>query len=250
MLAAQIGALPAVSLEEIERRASSQTRVDRKYVMSPAQAAMALRATSDRFVALEIDERRQFGYSSTYFDTADHLSFRLTATARPHRFKVRTRRYLGQGLCMLEVKTRSRRGETIKQRIAHDDDLYDRLTAESSAFIDEVVGFDVARDLHPSVVTEYERSTLADFADGSRVTVDWAFGFAAPGDSARTTSDQIIIETKTLGPINALDRALWNQCVRPVRISKFGVATVMLNPEVPGNRWNRVLREHFDWMPG
>ena len=91
-----VDALPGLGLEEVDARAALQTRVDRKYVVDPRTWGEVL-ATLDRPGVLEIDGRRSFGYSSTYYDTEELDSYRDAARRRPRRYKVRTRRYLDTG---------------------------------------------------------------------------------------------------------------------------------------------------------
>ena len=47
------------------------------------------------------------------------------------------------------------------------------------------------------------------------------------------------------GGASALDRALWREGHRPLGISKFGTGTAALHPELPSNKWARVLRDPF-----
>ena len=60
-----------------------------------------------------------FAYESTYFDDASLSSYLAAAHGRPSRYKVRTRTYVDSGECMLEVKRRSGRGETVKERVPY-----------------------------------------------------------------------------------------------------------------------------------
>jgi hypothetical protein len=244
-----VNALPAVGLEELNERADLQIRSDRKYVINAEDAELALRRVADQHVALEVDQRRRFLYESLYFDTPDHLSYRLTATQRPGRFKVRTRRYVGQQLCMLEVKTEGGREQTVKQRLDYQDDNYDTLTDDGRQFVDSIIGSGVSELLVPTVMTAYHRSTLLNTGDNSRVTIDAEFACAGHQQPWQTVGSKLIVETKTSGRPSSVDRALWAMGLRPERMSKFGVATAILDPVRKANRWNRVLRRDFDWLP-
>lgn len=35
--------------------------------------------------------------------------------------------------------------------------------------------------------------------------------------------------------------------IRHLSMSKYCVGIALLHPHLPANRWNRVLRNHFDW---
>ena len=56
---------------------------------------------------------------------------------------------------------------------------------------------------------------------------------------------ELLVETKSAGPPTAADRFLWRAGVRPAAISKFCVGMATLDPSLPANKWNRILRQHF-----
>ncbi|MEV5448070.1 VTC domain-containing protein, partial [Streptomyces sp. NPDC052644] len=95
--------LTPIGLAELTERAALQTRFDRKYLLPLAELPGLLAGLDHTDQVLEIDGSRAFRYESIYFDTADLVSFRLTARRRRRRFKIRTRTYLDSGLCWLEV---------------------------------------------------------------------------------------------------------------------------------------------------
>lgn len=111
-----IADLPPIGLAEIGERASLMTRTDRKYLVPVASAHRLLAALDGDVRVLEIDDARTFGYRSTYYDTADLVSYRTAATGRRRRFKVRRRDYLDTGASFLEVKTLTGRGQSSKVR--------------------------------------------------------------------------------------------------------------------------------------
>ncbi len=108
--------LPPISLDELTARASLMTRTDRKYLVPIASAHRLLHALDGDVRVLEIGGARTFGYRSTYYDTADLVSYRTAATGRRRRFKVRRRDYLDTGASFLEVKTLTGRGQSAKVR--------------------------------------------------------------------------------------------------------------------------------------
>lgn len=237
------GSLAAVELEEMHH-AALMTRVDRKYVLTPDELVAAVRSLDDAPRALEIDGHRSFRYRSTYFDTADLRTFRDAARGRPRRFKIRIRCYLDTGTCWIELKRRERDGRTAKLRSLHDplaasvidDDAADFLSSVPEAA--ELIG-----RLRPTLTTTYRRATLVI---GQRVTIDECLR-CVPFDGLRSAAidDAVIVETKTEGPHpGPLDRALWRRSIRPVTMSKYCVGLAALRPELPHNRWNRVLRRH------
>jgi hypothetical protein len=249
-LDAGIARLAPVSLAEIEAIAQLHTRIDRKYVVTPEVAAAVLAQLDTRCGALDIGGVRTFRYRSQYFDTADLASYRGAATGRRRRFKVRTRTYQDGESCTVEVKTRGGRGETVKVRLPCDAAAVERLDPGCWTFVDDAISSGpVARLLEPVLVTTYRRSTFLDPADGSRVTLDQRLVCTGRSGTHHALAGHVVLETKSTGVANAVDRLLWARGHRPARISKFGVGMALDDPSLPANRWNRVLRGAFGWTP-
>jgi hypothetical protein len=203
---------------------------------------------------LEIDRRRDFSYDSVYFDTDDDLAYRLTAHRHRRRFKVRTRSYLDTGSCFLEVKTKSGRGATVKQRVEYAPEDRRVLTPDGLDYTRQVLGAQghgehLAERLVPRLVSRYHRLTLL-LPEGSRATIDTRLRWDdLTGARTATLPAHAIVETKSVRGASELDRALWSAGHRPTGISKFGTGTAALRPDLPRNKWTRQLRAPFDIDP-
>ncbi|MBH0131065.1 VTC domain-containing protein [Salinibacterium sp. NK8237] len=264
-----------ISLEELAERASLLTRVDRKYLVPASDLVALLAELEDQARVLEINDQQHFDYESVYFDTPDAASYLLAAHPRRRRFKARTRSYMDTGDCYLEVKTKGSRGTTAKQRLPYSFDERDHLTEAGRDYIDELLhdasveGIDT-EVMEPVLTTRYTRTTLFLPASGSRCTIDsslaWQrtvadehavdqhganaddtaeFAEAEFGTAELSFADTVIVETKSAGQASEVDRILWRMGHRPDRISKFATGLAALRPELPNNRWARVLRQHF-----
>ena len=238
--------LRPVSLDQVQAAADLQTRIDRKYLVSETTASAMVRALADRTAVLEIGGERDFGYESVYFDTPDLDSYRGSAHGRRRRFKVRTRSYLESGLCVLEVKTASGRGETVKERIEYDLDNRSALNSQAHQFLGAkgLGGY----PLFATLSTHYRRSTLLD-PDGARATFDAGLICRSPDGRQVQLGDQVLVETKSAGSATTLDRLLWSAGQRPIRVSKYCTGLAALHSDLPANKWNRTLRMHFAWEP-
>lgn len=244
--------LRSTSLAEVIALADLQTRIDRKYLVPAAVFTRLIAQFDTTLSALQIEGRRLFDYESVYFDTPQLLTFHQHAYGRRNRFKVRTRTYLDSDETVLEVKTEGRRGETVKERHPYEVHERNRLTpAARDVVAGCLAGPDATRTLTPSLVSRYARSTLVDFATGSRMTCDVDLDFLA-GDRSRAVpgpDDLVLIESKTAGAAAPVDAALWAAGHRPISISKYCVGLALLDPQLPANRWNRTLRQNFGWLP-
>lgn len=239
--------LAPIGLAEIAEVADLQTRVDRKYLVDVEVADRMVAEALGGARVLTIDGRTTFGYESVYFDTPDLAAYRLAAHGRRRRFKVRTRTYLDSGSCVLEVKTRSGRGQTVKQRIDHDATAPHELDRAAVAFTEEVLGRAAraeqggwAQRLAPTLVTRYRRTTLVDATVPMRVTVDTDL-VCTTGESQVGLEGLAVVEVKSGGRPTPADRWLWAHGHREVSISKYAVGLAALHPGLPANRWNRTL---------
>ena len=55
----------------------------------------------------------------------------------------------------------------------------------------------------------------------------------------------VIVETKSRSAATDVDRLLWRARCRPQPVSKFATGLAALRPELPHNRWARLLRGPF-----
>lgn len=239
-----IAAFDAIGLDQIIETADLQTRKDRKYLVHLADVAALVDAMPGGSRVLTIDDRVQFRYCSAYFDTDDHRSYLGSARRRPSRFKVRVRTYVDSNVSMLEVKTRDKRGRTVKSRIAVEPTSEIELTAAGRGFI---AGFeqtaDVAWELRPMLTTTYRRSTLLlPASHAARVTIDTDLTWYDTGGRRHELGPFAIVETKTDGRASEFDRALWNAGHRPTTFSKYCTGLAALDHTLPANRWHRVLQ--------
>ncbi|PWD51487.1 hypothetical protein C8046_13305 [Serinibacter arcticus] len=237
-----------ITLDELVATAPLLTRTDRKYLLPTSQLALVDAADPDLRI-LTIDGLTTHAYASTYLDTADLAAYHLAARARPSRFKIRRRTYCDSGLSFLEVKTRSARGETVKDRL----DLALATRGEHQRFAPLTVRMRTGHELGaltPVLEVTYDRTTYYLPASGSRVTVDTRLTWAALDATGAPTGDVLtlpghaVVETKTTGRPCELDRLLWRAGHRPTRLSKYtcGLALTSDQP-LTHNRWHRIVRD-------
>jgi len=252
VLAPSAAAVGTIGLDELTARAALLTRVDRKYLLTTAEAEVVLAALAALHpLVLDIEGTREFAYESVYFDTPDLLSYRLAAHDRRRRFKLRTRGYLDTDGAYLELKTRGARRVTVKDRIPVDPADRGRITPAgvgyvADAFDDLGIGASTVARLRPTITTRYRRTTMLLPETAARATIDTDLAWADRDGHELVRRDLVVIETKSApGGAAGFDRVLWRLGHRPARISKFATGLAALHPELPANRWARVLRRHF-----
>jgi hypothetical protein len=249
-LARIVGALPGIDLPTLDAGAALLTRVDRKYVVPVATFERLVHALDDSWTALEIDDRRLFGYSSVYFDTDDFVTYRAHLQGRRRRYKVRVRRYIDSDDCMLEVKRKGMRGVTVKERRAHPIWQQAELGVDGQAFVDGCLTAHgdpgLSGAMHPVVVTGNRRATLACLSGHSRLTIDSDLACGWGDSHAALRSGMVVLESKVEGHGSQVDRLLRAFGVRPVLISKYCVGVAALGLDLPSNPWRRTMRSYFD----
>lgn len=242
-------ALPTIELAELMEVGSRQTRVDRKYVLSAADAAMALELVDDRSTrVLRIGGTSDLAYSSLYLDTAGLDTFLLAARDRRRRFKVRTRSY-SNGAQFLEVKTRQR-DLTVKRRLAGEHLHGGQLTRSGLDFVStELTAAGVRAQpelLTASLRVDYRRTTLFEEPSAARSTLDTALTWWDVRTGCwLSRPDLAVVETKTAGRPSGFDKLLWSMGHQPVAMSKYATALAVMHPHLPGNKWRRLIRRYF-----
>lgn len=234
-----------VSLEEVLAAAPALTRVDRKYLVPLALARTLIADLHDQWGVLCIRDRHSTRYRSTYFDTARLDTARAHVQGRRRRWKARSRLYVEDGLCRVEVKAKDGRGQTVKTVAPTQVDRYGLLTDTERTFLGSTLaGHATPADLHqlhPSVEVSYERMTLARVGtDPARMTVDWGVDCRLGPERVWVDEAYVVVETKAgLRPTYA-DRLLLDHGVRPRSFSKYVAAASLLRSDIPDNDVRRL----------
>jgi len=240
-----VSARRPVSLAEVVAGAPQLTRVDRKYLVEKSTAQVLLDDLPAAYKVLSIAGRTSTTYRSTYFDTADLASARAHVQQRRRRWKARSRLYVEDGLCRIEVKARDGRGVT--EKTVSDADLagYGVLDATGVEFVRATLAaHDLTADvlsLRPTMEVGYRRTTLADTTDERcRLTVDWKVECTLDGERVWLDHDYVLVETKGGLRPGTADRLLSGLGARPRSFSKYVAAASLIRDDLPDNDVRRL----------
>ena len=154
-------------------------RIDTKYVTDILLLREILEdAQRQGYLVFESDGERIQAYDSIYFDTSDLRMFREHRRGKLVRQKIRTRVYLGSGLCFLEVKKKNNHSRTRKKRVGvPPDDFQDfRKDPEACLWLASHSCYQ-SGEIFPSVETMFNRITLVNKNLTERLTIDISVTF-------------------------------------------------------------------------
>lgn len=239
-----ISGFAPISLSEMDSVKLMQ-RLDMKFVISVEQLPLLLKRALVDYYVLEINGIREQIYESTYYDTCDYQMYNLHHNGRQNRYKIRVRRYVCSNLEFLEVKRKTNKGETIKNRIVVPEGKEQLDFAGSSGFIKKYTPFN-DKLLWPKLGNRFIRITMVNKDMSERITIDYDLKFTDIKYHRQVANDHLcIIEIKR--DRNSKKSPFINT-IRELRIhpggfSKYCIGLAMLNPEVKNNLFKQKIRE-------
>jgi hypothetical protein len=239
IISTAVSQLEPIDLATVLENAARLARTDRKYLVERQTAEALITRVADRYRVLSIQGRRWASYRSTYFDTPELASCRAHVQRRRRRWKVRSRLYVEDQLCRIEVKTTDGVDTTVKHIGPSHPCRYGTLEGSEAQFVGEVLtGYGAAvdvTDLRPALEVSYRRVTLADTAAATRITVDHDVRSVLDGHQVWIDPGYVVVETKAGRRPSVADRILSDLGVRPRSFSKYVSAASLLRADIPDN---------------
>ncbi|TWT97548.1 VTC domain protein [Botrimarina colliarenosi] len=231
--------LSPISLEETDG-VRLMNRVDTKYAVARSLVPRLLAEIGKEYRVLEVGGLRLTPYSTLYFDTIGRGCYHDHHNGKARRLKYRMRRYGQSGPSFFEVKQKTNKGRTVKQRVPIAA-VGATIEGAAAALAEEVAGMRL--DLTPQIWTNFSRMTLVGRGHPERVTIDIALEFNDEFGRRALLNDVAIIEVKQqrsnpLSPARKQLRALGQ---RPLRVSKYCTGSLLLDPALKKNRFKHAL---------
>jgi len=209
-------------------------RIDTKFVMTTGQLLNALAALRQDYQTLSIHGQRLNHYRTLYFDDPDFDLYHLHVNGRSDRYKVRSREYIDSSLSFLEVKHKTSKGRTIKDRLSTAQPVV-QMNLEAENWLHGVFPYD-SRLLEPKMWNTFTRVTLVSKQLCERVTLDVDLTFYS-ADKALLLDGVAIAEVKMdaenhASPFLAQMRL---QKIHPRGFSKYCIGISLLYDQVKKN---------------
>ena len=231
-----ISKFSSITLDEMDG-VKLMSRTDTKFAFKADQLPLLLKKIMPFYRVLAINDKCIQEYKSLYFDTSDRKFFLDHHNRRVNRNKIRFREYVGSNLTFLEVKTKNNKGKTIKKRIKVDT-ISDKLTSKQENFIDKILGKEL--DIESKQWINFSRITLVHKVQTERLTIDIDLTFEYQKRSG-DLKHLIIAEVKQERMSRSSDfmRIAKELHILPIRISKYCMSAIELNPDLKQNRFKQ-----------
>jgi len=227
-----------ISLQEMDG-VELMNRTDTKFVVSLEQLLSILQEVKHTYRILEIDGVRFGRYETLYYDTDDFLFYNRHHNGKRNRWKIRKRSYLESSVSFLELKFKSNRGRTQKQRTAIPD-ISQALNIDEESFIGLKSGLDL--NLIPQLKNGFTRITLVEPSLPERITIDLELSFEW-NEIVKVLKQIVIVEVKqeNRNRLSPFVQALKKRHVREISLSKYCIGVAMLVPFVKRNNFKEKL---------
>jgi hypothetical protein len=231
-----------ISLEQMDSIALLN-RVDTKFVMTSAQLLTALARVRADYHMLTVENNRLNHYRTLYFDTPEFALYHDHVNGRPERYKVRSREYLDSHLSFMEVKHKTRKERTIKDRVPTAGQVM-TITSAVDDWLHHVCPLDGAA-LEPKLWNTFTRLTLVSNLLNERVTLDIDLTFYTP-ERAVCLNGLAIAEVKmdAAHGDSPFLRQMRQQRIRAYGFSKYAFGVAMLSDQVKKN----ALKPRILWV--
>ena len=211
------------------------SRTDTKFVFNFSRIPEFLEKLSQFYRVLSIDGNLIHDYKSLYFDTEDRKFYIEHHNRRVNRNKIRFREYVGSGLTFLEIKLKNNKGKTIKKRIKVDS-ISEEITEQQQKYIDKIVGYPI--EVSAKQWINFSRVTFVHKTQKERLTMDINLTFNNKKDEG-DLKNIVIAEVKQERMSRSSDfmRVAKEMSILPMRLSKYCMSTLSLNPKLKKNRF-------------
>lgn len=248
-----LGTYSPIGLEQMGK-VKLMNRTDTKYVLSVSVLPTLLSAAKEHYDVQTIDGLRVAQYNTLYYDT-DTLDMYLRHHNRQLiRQKIRVRQYVESALTFLEIKRKTNNGRTKKKRVQVSNfDITPQTIGHGKIDmpVEEFVGTysDYRLDgIYPHLRTLFNRITLVNKARTERLTIDMNLQWEniRTGQQA-AVEDLVIIEIKREGNSHsAMAQILQQQRIKPLKMSKYCIGTILTTPAIKHNRfkgkWRKITK--------
>ena len=223
-----------ISLDEMDD-VKLMSRNDTKFAFKANKMPFLLQKLLDFYRVLAIDGKLIHDYKSLYYDTEIRKFYLDHHNGRVNRNKIRFREYVGSSLTFLEIKLKNNKGKTIKKRMKVDG-ITNELSDKQQKYVEKVIGKPMSVSAKQWI--NFSRITFVHKTQKERLTMDVNLTFKNNKDNG-DMKHIVIAEVKQERMSRSSDfmRIAKEMHILPIRISKYCLTTLALNPDLKKNRF-------------
>lgn len=235
----------SITLEEMSS-VKLMNRLDTKYVLTEEEAMTLLDSAAAQGYRIQvIGDIRAARYSTLYYDTSEREMYISHHNRVLTRQKIRTRHYADTADTFLEVKNKSNRGRTMKQRIHIPQSSYADILncGEAITFLAQRTKYSPVA-LSPALATYFTRITIVNPTLNERVTLDLNLKYEdlRSGRYAEIVGMAILEIKHEKGCCSAIKDILLSMRINPFKVSKYCLGTALTVDGIKSNRMKEKLR--------
>lgn len=223
-----------ISLDEMDD-VKLMSRTDTKFAFKANKMPLLLQKLLPFYRVLAIDGELIHDYKSLYYDTDNRKFYLDHHNGRVNRNKIRFREYVGSKLTFLEIKRKNNKGKTIKKRMRVDA-ISNELSEKQQNYIEKIIGRPM--EVNAKQWINFSRITFVHKTQKERLTIDVNLTFENSNEKG-DMKHIVIAEVKQERMSRSSDfmRIAKEMHILPIRISKYCLTTLALNPELKKNRF-------------
>lgn len=213
--------------------------MDNKFIFHIDQLPDILDHLRDEYRVLTIGTARFSRYETQYFDTPALEMYTYHHNGKLNRYKVRFRKYLDSETCFFEIKFKSNKGRTVKDRIklACKDYL---ITPEAEKLLTRKTKYDRS-SLREAIRVNYNRITLVRNNLTERLTIDISLRHSTDENHCEMPSLVIAEVKQDRTSRSPFLRVMQDKFIPPYSISKYCLGIASLYPGVKKNNFKPKL---------
>lgn len=217
------------------------SRIDTKYLIPVKHLPRLLLELSSHYLVFETERTRLHPYRTLYFDTPDFTLYQRHHAGGRNRYKVRSRAYLNSNLAFLEVKFKTNKKQTIKNRV-RTSTFTTHLTPETYPFLADHCPLDPTQ-LEPNLYNDYSRITLVSKTRPERLTLDLDLQFWNESDHGEVPGIVIAeLKQEVQRHASPLTQMMREFHLRDGSFSKYAMGVTLLYPHLKQNRFKEEHR--------
>ncbi len=233
-----LNAFAPITLKEMDS-VKLMDRTDTKFVFKYDQLPEFLNQLQNDYKILDVNGNKISRYESLYFDTKAFDLYHSHHRGKPSRFKVRFRKYVESDLNFFEVKFKTNKGRTIKDRVKQKEiDGFIKEKAEELLNHKTPLKSD---NLEAKIWVNYSRITFVNKNSPERVTIDLNLTFKNK-EQNKTIENIVIAEVKQDKAVSSPFLKLMKKYhIRQGAISKYCFGIIHLFEKIKHNNFKPKL---------